>query len=149
MKIKLHKTGISKKFVTDEILQDIAGHKNIYSKQKNGRNVNFTGNKLEKLLGVFLHGHEYLVKDYTGRQVMMVFPRKCLEIFLRSLFPICFLLITWVLQKIIKNKSGSETQAMDFKFTKQLSLSEIRRISCSWWDDGSFQGTINYTAVYA
>lgn len=130
-------------------MQAIAEHKNIYSKQENGRNVNLTGNKLEKLLGVFLHGHEYLVKDYTGRQVMMVFPRKCLEIFLRSLFPICFLLITWVLQKIIKNKSGSETQAMDFKFTQQLSLSEIRSISCSWWDNGSFQGTINYTEVYA
>lgn len=60
MKIKLHKTGISKKFVTDEILQDIAGHKNIYSKQKNGRNVNLTGNRLEKLLGGFLHGHDLI-----------------------------------------------------------------------------------------
>lgn len=48
MKIVLHE--YFKKFVSDEILQDIAGQTNIYRMQKNGTNGNLSG---KEFLGVY------------------------------------------------------------------------------------------------
>lgn len=44
-----------KRFVTDDMIDEIVQHTNLYSVQKSGRSINTTRKELEKMLGMYFH----------------------------------------------------------------------------------------------